>query len=103
MDCNHKNYKRSDNRLENLEYCTREENNSHRDRKPGAKKNIPRGEENYNSKLTTLCVLKIFKLKRKGLSCRRISELFEVSERLVRGVVKRERWKHVDIPPELLS
>lgn len=103
LDCNHKNYNRSDNRLENLEYCTRAENNYHRDLKEGARDNQCKGSLVHSAKLENKDILKIFKLRKNGLTHKMIGVKLGVSRRAIGNILKRKIWKHVKVPPDLIN
>jgi hypothetical protein len=95
MQCNHKNGIKTDNRLENLEYCTQSENMIHA-YQIGLQ--IPlKGELSKNSKLSLSDVINIRKLyqKRGYWNQLRLSKLFNVSRPNISNIVNNKRWEQV--------
>lgn len=84
-DINHINGNKSDNRVENLEICSRSHNMKHAIRCLGTK----------ISKLTVDSVIEIRKLHQYGLACSEIAKAFDVTATNVWSVVKRKSWAHV--------
>lgn len=89
---NHKNGIKSDNRLENLEWCTHQENVQH-SYDNGLQTGVE-GERNTNSKLTENDVLFIRYWHNK-FRLIDIAETFNVSKSLIQKVVYRKSWKHI--------
>ena len=90
---NHINGIKTDNRVKNLEFCTRRENNLHA-YKTGLK--CQRGENNSSSKLTENEVFVIRGLlEYTSLKLIRISEIFEVSGRSISNIKYKRTWKHL--------
>ncbi len=92
---NHINGIKVDNYINNLEYCTIEENNQH-----ALDNNLNNqiGENNQNSILIIQDVFQIkLLLKNKKLKQQRISEIFEVSKYTISDIKRGKLWKHVKI------
>lgn len=97
MEINHKNGLRHDNRLANLEVCTRRENNLHKFRVLGYRsqgRGLP-GEANGSSKLTADDVRAIRIFNTIGLPQKTLGNLFGVSQPMIGLIVRREKWKHL--------
>ena len=90
LDVNHINGIKTDNRLENLEYCTRSENIQHA-YDAGLK---ARGENRYNSKLTRACTERI-KYGHQGMTQQAIAEIYDIDRSLVGQIRSGIRWKHI--------
>jgi len=86
---NHKDANKQNNSLDNLEWCSPAENISHA-RKLGLME-LPKGEDNHNSKLTWPQVEEIRKLSGE-LSQRRLAKLFNVSSTTVRRIAQNRIW-----------
>lgn len=97
LDCfpeiNHKNGIKSDNRVENLEWCNNHHNIQHAI--ANGLRRILRGEEQGCSKLTNDKVRQMRKLSETGLPYRKIAQMFNVSTTVATNVVKYKTWKHV--------
>lgn len=95
MEINHKNGVRHDNRLGNLEYCTRQENMLHTHRVLGSP-NRARGERIQQSKLTEGNVIEIRKLYTRGMTSNVLAEMFKVCVSNIRCIIRRDTWGHVE-------
>lgn len=90
-DINHLNGIKKDNRLCNLEYCTRSENELH-------KRSVLRlsvGSQMRSAKLKERDIPVIRESAAIGTSRAEIAKRFSVSRRLIGAIVTRARWKHV--------
>lgn len=88
-DVNHKNFDRTDNRIENLEYMTRKQNIGH-SLKHGR---IARGEN--KGKLTNSSVLEIRRLHHTGMLQNKIATMFKLTPSGVGKIVHRTIWTHI--------
>lgn len=94
-EVNHKNGNRADNRVANLEFCTRSQNVTHSFRILGRKANSARGERNSNHKLTAAQVVEVRRLYEQGLTQEALGLRYGVAESTIGKIVRRERWKEV--------
>lgn len=88
---NHKNGIRTDNRLENLEWCTHQENRLHACRVLDK----GRGSQNGNSVLNEKQVKEIKKLLASGNSLRSIAKLFGVAKGTISFIKQGKTWSQV--------
>lgn len=90
---NHKNGIKTDNRLENLEYCTTSENCLHLTKVLGKR----RGESHGNAKLTEDDIREIRRLYSSGEHTQReIAARFNITRPNVGYIVRRIAWPHVE-------
>lgn len=89
---NHKNSKRHDNRVENLEWCTYKENTNHAITNDNLKVT---GEDNPSSKLNEDNVILIREYIKKGKSNLEISKIFNVSRAAIYYIKVGKTWTHV--------
>lgn len=89
MQADHVNRNRADNRLSNLRWVTREEQNRNRVLRP------PKGEEYSAAKLTVDTVRELRTLRSAGAPLRDLARRYSVCEATVSLVARGLRWRHV--------
>lgn len=96
-DCNHLNGKKGDNRLGNLEYCTKSENMRHAlDVLKIVRRSGTIGEKHHKAKLTDNDIVRIRKLySSKQYIQKQLAKIFGVSQRTISLIVRGEGWKHL--------
>lgn len=90
---NHKNGCKTDNRLDNLEWCTQSENMIHAYENGFAKGQ--KGSDHPGNVLTEEEVIKIRKLHSGGMVQRRIAEEYGVCFQTISLIVNRKTWTHI--------
>lgn len=93
---NHINAIKTDNRVENLEWCNNQQNITHSWENNLRGANILKGEECNLSKLKEKEVLEIRELHKSGLTMYKIHKLKNVSFQTVSNIVKNKSWKHLN-------
>ena len=99
LEINHLNGNTGDNRLSNLETCTKSENLRHSFRTLGRPApNYPSlGSKNGGAKLTEADIPAIVALYRTGKYRQiDIGKMYGVSQRMVSLITRGEKWRHVD-------
>ena len=91
-EINHKNGVKTDNKIENLEWCTRSENVKHAF-KNGLKKPIF-GETHVSSKLSEEQAIKI-KYGHKDLTQYQIADLYNINQANISDIRLGKTWKHI--------
>lgn len=89
---NHKNGIKTDNRIENLEWCTIKENNIH-SIKMGLSGQLP-GEKHHMSKLKEKEVLEIIENKN-NLTQKQLGLEYNISQTQISRIINKKRWSHV--------
>lgn len=90
---NHKNGNRLDNTIENLEWCTNQENQTH-SWKHNSRQPL-RGENNGHAKIKPEDVVEIRRLRSEGYTYIEIGKRFNLSRPSVQDIIYRRTWKHV--------
>jgi hypothetical protein len=88
---NHKDGIKTNNRIENLEWCTHSENSVH-----AIETGLSSiGESHSNAKLTEKDVLEIQRLFEEGKNDKEITKLFNVTSGVISAIRLGKTWKHV--------
>ena len=91
MEVHHLNHDETDNRLENLRYVTHQQNSDYSIHRR------QRGEEIHASKLTEDDVREIRRIYPEGNETHRsLAKKYSVSHVVIRYVIHRKTWKHID-------
>lgn len=93
-EVNHINGIRCDNRVENLEWCTRQQNGAHAFR-TGLVKNIVRGSNHKDSKFTPVEIGIIREAIIAGFSARGLARYFKVASSTIFRIKSGEHWRVV--------
>jgi len=92
---NHINGIKHDNRVENLEWCTKKENSKHAFETGLLTPPILKGEKNPCSKLKNNIVLELRDLYKSGMRVIDISKKYNLKIPTVEGIVYNRTWKHL--------
>lgn len=95
MVCRHLDGNGKNNCIDNLRWGTPKENGEDRVRHGTNARPMNSGEGNYWAKLTNEKVLEIRRRFANGQSDRLLAVIFDVKVCTIRGIVKRQTWKHV--------
>ena len=91
---NHKDSDKSNNRVENLEWCTAKQNTHHM---IAAGKFNPQGEENPTARFTEKDVREFFRLKSEGVSGAEIARMYGCDKSTINKILKGILWSHIRI------
>ena len=91
---NHKNGRKHDNHIGNLEWATRSENDLHASRVLGAKWTQKPGEKHSMAKLTAKDVRWIRK-HRCHMKGSDLARMFKISQQMISDICLRRRWVHI--------
>lgn len=94
VQVNHKNGIRSDNRLENLEWCDAAENLTHACRVLGKR----RGSHHWNTSITESDVLEMRHAHASGESVMSVTRRYDLSHATISRILNGRIWRHVKLP-----
>lgn len=93
-EVNHINGIRNDNRIENLQWVTRTENNRH---SWTLGNQCNKGEKHPQSKLTNQIVKEIFELTELGWTQQKIADKINLHQSTISDVLRKKTWSHIEI------
>jgi DNA-binding transcriptional regulator YiaG len=95
---NHGDGNKQNNFVDNLEWCTNEENQLHAIEYLGVNKNKARGEKHGSNKLKEYQIIEIKELLKEGkLTQQRIANLYNVSRRTIGYIKSGKIWSYITI------
>lgn len=94
-EINHIDGNKSNNKSDNLEWCTRSHNVKETYRLNLRKENTYKGEGNVTSKLKEKDVLLIRSLYKEGVTIKELSKKFNVVNGTIGFVINNQTWKHI--------
>lgn len=92
---NHKDAVKTNNCIENLEWCTPSQNTNHY--MALGLRNTATGRRLPNAKLSDNDIPEIFKLKKQGKLNKEIAALYNIEVSIISRILNRKRWSHVPI------
>lgn len=92
LTINHKDFNKTNNKIDNLEVVTMKENTVHAVKAKRRNESYKKGSNNGRSKLTEKDIERIRSLEVVGLQ---IAKMYNVSPTVVYSILKRKSWKHV--------
>jgi hypothetical protein len=96
LQVNHKDLNRANTHVDNLEWCTNQENAIH-GRENNKDRQCISGENHYKSILTSVDVVKILELKSIGIRQKELAAIFGVSRTTIYDVVNAKSWRSLSM------
>lgn len=90
---NHKNGNKTDNRPQNLEYCTQEENNRHAREVLGVRP--PKGKNHWKAIFNDADILRMRRMRKRGIRVKEIATEYGISMGYASVITRGLVWKHV--------
>lgn len=94
LQVNHKDGRRDNNGIDNLEWCTNQENTIHAFTQLG--RSGPQGELSGKTNLTNYQVRCIKRMLRLGITRKRVQDRFGVSKQVVASIARGTRWGSIN-------